>query len=208
MLFCFKSRDVTVTLSDEEVTFALRISPEEWGATKAEFIKKKFIDEDNNLLNWEKRQYESDSSAERTRLWRERKKQERDDSETKDETSHVTTGDVTVTPQNRTEQNREEENKEPTGSSAANEKISFDRSTGKFAGLAQAKLELWRNAYPAVHLQTEISKAAVWLQENPKNKKSNYGRFLAAWLGRAQDKAPKTGNDPPRKHKMPSPAGG
>lgn len=95
MLFCFRCNG-DVTLHDEEVTFQLRISPEEWQRTKAIFIAKGFIDSGNNILNWDKRQYRSDSSAERVRRHREAKKQE-----------DVTTCNVTVTPpeqiQNRTD---------------------------------------------------------------------------------------------------------
>ena len=64
MLFCFRCND-HVTLHDEEVTFMLRISNEEWQVTKALFVDKGFIDNDCNVLNWDKRQFISDSSAER-----------------------------------------------------------------------------------------------------------------------------------------------
>ena len=76
MLFCFKC-NVTVTLHDEEVTFLLRISNEEWRETKQVFIQKGFIDSDNNLLNWDKRQFVSDSSKGRVAAYRERKKAEK-----------------------------------------------------------------------------------------------------------------------------------
>lgn len=54
-----------VTLQDKHVTFVLRISDFEWQQTKAEFIANGFIDSDNNLLNWDKRQYISDTSKHR-----------------------------------------------------------------------------------------------------------------------------------------------
>lgn len=87
MLFCLQSGDVTVTLHDDELAFALRISEEELAETKVLFLRKGFIDDDWCIVNWDKRQYSSDSSAERTRAYRERKKK-----------AHVTAGDVTVTP--------------------------------------------------------------------------------------------------------------
>lgn len=90
MLFCIRCNG-NVTLQDDEVTFLLRISNEEWMLTKAVFIEKGFINSENELLNWERRQFASDSSAERVARHRERKKQ---------------SCNVTVTPQNRTEQNR------------------------------------------------------------------------------------------------------
>ena len=93
MLFCFRCSG-NVTLQDEEVTFQLRCSNDEWLKTKATFIAKGFINEHNEVLNWDKRQYISDSSSERVARHREKKK------------SDVTLCNVTVTPpeQNRTEQ--------------------------------------------------------------------------------------------------------
>lgn len=96
MLFCFRCNG-HVTLRNEEVTFLLRISNEEWEETRQLFFAKGFINENNELVNWEKRQFRSDSSRER--VARHREKMKHDD---------VTTCNVTVTPQNRTdtEQNR------------------------------------------------------------------------------------------------------
>lgn len=93
MLFCFRCSG-NVTLQDEEVTFQLRCSNDEWLKTKAIFIAKGFINEHNEVLNWDKRQYISDSSAERVARYREKKKND------------VTNSNVTVTPpeQNKTEQ--------------------------------------------------------------------------------------------------------
>lgn len=94
MLLCARCND-SETLQDHEVTFLLRITEEEWLETKRVFLAKKFIDDNNNILNWEKRQYRSDSSSERVKRHREAKKQ-----------LHETECNVSVTPQNRTEQNR------------------------------------------------------------------------------------------------------
>jgi hypothetical protein len=75
MLFCLRCNG-HVTLQDSEVTFLLRISNEEWQITKGSFIAKNFINEANEVLNWDKRQFISDSSAERVARHREKKKQE------------------------------------------------------------------------------------------------------------------------------------
>lgn len=72
MLFCLKCSDVLVTLSDDEVAFALRVTPEDLAATKKVFQAKGFIESGWNLVNWNKRQFISDSSTERTRAYRER----------------------------------------------------------------------------------------------------------------------------------------
>jgi hypothetical protein len=82
MLLCIKCNgDVTVT--DEDISFQLRISDEEWASTKATLVSKKLITKDNQPSAWEKRQQPSDSSAARVAKHREGKK-------------HQCNGDVTV----------------------------------------------------------------------------------------------------------------
>lgn len=92
MLFCLRCNG-DVTLQDEQVTFQLRISDDEWAKSKETFIAKGFINVDNEVLNWDKRQYISDSSSERVAKYRAKK------------SNNVTTCNVTVTPseQNRTD---------------------------------------------------------------------------------------------------------
>ncbi|MCR4319707.1 MAG: hypothetical protein NUV74_05150 [Candidatus Brocadiaceae bacterium] len=93
MIFCIRCNG-SVTLQDKYVTFQLRISDQEWQQTKDVFIDAGFIDQDNNVLNWDKRQYVSDSSVERVRRHRALHKP-----------VTVTPCNVTVTPpeQNRTD---------------------------------------------------------------------------------------------------------
>lgn len=74
MLLCQRCSNGDVTLHDEEVAFQLRISNEEWRETKRIFVDKKLIDSSNKVLNWEKRQFLSDSSTARVARHRERKK--------------------------------------------------------------------------------------------------------------------------------------
>lgn len=74
MLLCLRCSNGDETLQDEEVAFQLRISNEEWAATKAVFVSKGLTLEDNSPAAWDKRQYRSDSSAERVRKHRENKK--------------------------------------------------------------------------------------------------------------------------------------
>jgi len=65
MLLCLRCSNTIVTLHETEVAFQLRISDAELAETKSLFVAKGFIDSDWNLLNWEKRQFSSDSSKER-----------------------------------------------------------------------------------------------------------------------------------------------
>lgn len=77
--------------------------------------------------------------------------------------------------------------------SAPSAKIALD-AEGIWRNVSQDQLKLWHNAYPAINVPEELHRAAAWIVANPKNKKSNYARFLANWLSRSQDKAPKTGS--------------
>jgi hypothetical protein len=71
---------------------------DEWLASKATFIDKNFINNDNEVLNWDKRQFVSDSSADRVAKHRERMKQSSNVTVTPPEQN------ITDTEQNITEQ--------------------------------------------------------------------------------------------------------
>lgn len=110
MLMCMRCNG-HVTLHDDEVAFHLRITADEWAQTKELFIKKGFIDSELNLLNWEKRQFKTDSgssSADRVRRHREKKKQEGNGDVTDDVT-------LPVTPDNALDTDTDTD-KEPKGS--------------------------------------------------------------------------------------------
>ena len=76
MLLCLRCSNDDVTLHDDEVAFQLRISNDEWSRTKALFLQKDLIREDNTPTSWDRRQFVSDSSAERVRKHRDKKKKE------------------------------------------------------------------------------------------------------------------------------------
>ncbi len=75
MLLCLRCSNEGVTLHDDEVAFLLRITDEEWQATKVVLLRKNLIDEDNLPTNWDKRQFKSDNCKERVRACRKRKKE-------------------------------------------------------------------------------------------------------------------------------------
>lgn len=74
MLLCLRCSNGDVTLQDDAVTFQLRVTAEEWAATKARLIAKNLIGEDNKPTAWERRQYASDTSKSRVAKHRERKR--------------------------------------------------------------------------------------------------------------------------------------
>lgn len=126
----------------------------------------------------------SSSAAERQKRYRERQKG----------AATITDGDVTrdVTVTHREEKRREEEK------TCAPKAVAFDAATGHFQ-IPELLMTQWRGAYPALSLDVELSKASAWLIANPKNAKSNYGRFLTNWLTKAQDRAPRVAGAGERK---------
>jgi hypothetical protein len=74
MLMCLRCNG-DVTLHETEIAFYMRVSESDLAETKALFLAKGFIDDKWNLLNWDKRQFASDSSAERVAKHRAKKKQ-------------------------------------------------------------------------------------------------------------------------------------
>jgi hypothetical protein len=75
MLLCLRCSEVLETLHETEIAFQLRLSTGELDETKELFISKNFIDKHWNLLNWDKRQFVSDSSTMRVAKHRSKKKQ-------------------------------------------------------------------------------------------------------------------------------------
>lgn len=74
MVLCLRCSNGNVTLHDDEIAFQLRVSNDEWAATKSTLLAKKLIDQDNHPVAWERRQFVSDSSAERVARHRAKKK--------------------------------------------------------------------------------------------------------------------------------------
>jgi hypothetical protein len=97
MLLCLRCSNGDVTLQDVEVAFQLRIDVTEWDKTKAIFVEKNLINKNNQPTAWEKRQFASDSSAERVAAYRARKKDE---------------CNVTVTPPEKEKEKEKETKKE------------------------------------------------------------------------------------------------
>lgn len=59
---------------------------------------------------------------------------------------------------------------------------------GQWTGVTAEQVEAWRSAYGSCDVESELKKAAAWILSNPSQApKSNYARFLNAWLGRQQN---------------------
>lgn len=77
MLLCLRCSNDDVTLHETEIAFQMRITDEQWQATKALFLSKGLITEDCQPTAWNKRQFVSDSSKARVAAHRAKKKQQR-----------------------------------------------------------------------------------------------------------------------------------
>jgi hypothetical protein len=154
MLFCIRCNG-NVTLQDEQVAFQLRISMDEWLASKAIFIDKNFINNDNEVLNWDKRQFVSDSSAERVAKHRQRMKQ---------------SSNVTVTPP---EQNRTDTEHNITEQIYMDDFDMFWMTYPKKVGKEAAR-KAWLKVNPNL---TIVLQALSWQKESPQWFK-NDGQFI------------------------------
>jgi hypothetical protein len=82
MLLCLRCSETLETLHETEIAFQLRLSEHELQDTKQLFVNKNFIDKQWNILNWDKRQFVSDSSTMRVAKHRQKKKQQSNVDET------------------------------------------------------------------------------------------------------------------------------
>ena len=67
-------------------------------------------------------------------------------------------------------------------------RIEFDYTQRTFQNIQSAQLQKWRQAYPALNIRTEITRAEAWASANPAKRKSNWERFLTNWFSIAQDR--------------------
>mgnify|MGYP006284557997 CR=1 FL=1 len=163
MLLCLRCSNDDVTLQDEELAFQLRISNEEWLITKATLIAKNLINDDAQPVAWDRRQFQSDSSAARVAKHRRRKKQE---------------CNVTVTPPD-TDTDTDTEITPPTPSRG----VSVDDGFAKFweayprkAGKRDA-LKAWTKIKPDESLEVTIL-AAVRRQAQSDGWRKDGGQFV------------------------------
>jgi len=66
-------------------------------------------------------------------------------------------------------------------------RIIFNSKNNCFENIDDVQKKLWKEAYPAVNFEIELTKAVLWLRDNPTKKKSDYNKFLSGWFSRCQD---------------------
>lgn len=194
MIFCAQCRGILGKVDDEELAHYLHISEAELEVAKQLFIRKKFVDADWNLTNWNKRQFISDCSSDRVRKHRENRGLKQD------ETLHETDVKQGVTaPDTDTESDTEAENSSCAGAKQvrpAPEEVPESELAGKLplAGggeyrISKAQVAEWAKLFPGIDVMHECRKLKAWLIGNPTKQSTKRGilKRIMNWLTRAQD---------------------
>jgi hypothetical protein len=113
MIMCMRCSNELVTLHETDIAFYLRISNEELAESKALFISKGFVDSSWNLLNWEKRQFISDTSNARVAKHRALQKAKHQDNGNADVTLQKRKSNALE--QNRTDTDKKHPSSSPDG---------------------------------------------------------------------------------------------
>jgi hypothetical protein len=67
-------------------------------------------------------------------------------------------------------------------------KVRLGFANGKWTGITQEQIAAWKEAYGSCDVEAELKKASAWIVSNPSQApKSNFSRFLNAWLSRQQN---------------------
>lgn len=198
MLFCLQCGNGIETFHETEretsIAFAMRVSAEEIAATKGEFLRRGFINEDWTLRNWSSRQYASDSSTERVRKHREKQKQGEGDAG--NEVKRFSNGPEQI--QNRTDTEQKEQKlsarhdarAKPVDESPVVIGIPLNDSTEY--PITERQISEFADLYPAVDVRQEFRGMRAWSLSNPTKRKTRSGllKFANTWLAKAQNEAP------------------
>ena len=165
MLLCLRCSNGDVTLQDTEVAFQLRIDVTEWMQTKGVLVEKNLINDSNQPTSWDKRQFASDSSAERVARHRANKKEQ---------------CNVTVTPpEKEKEKEKETEKKNKTNAEALDGFDEFWVIYEKKGNKMQSQ-KAWKKLKPSIELQLEIyAQARLYVQATPDKQ---FRKDASTWL--------------------------
>lgn len=157
------------------------------------------------VVRWADRQFDSDSSKERQRRYRERNKARSDVQKLHDDvgaSGRKQSGDVTppspdgeVTPQeNRDRDISDVGANAPTSPEPAKAApvAELPSVSGEPYPISAADVAEWRKAFPGVDVFQQIGAMRSWLIANPTRRKTLRGmrKFVVSWLDRRQNSAP------------------
>jgi hypothetical protein len=182
MLFCLRCGNVLETLQEQEIMFALRITEEEWRETKQLFVSKcfiRFISDKCNIINWNKRQFISDTSTDRVKRYRAKKetflKRSKRVSETPPDTDTDTDTDK------ETIQRKKERSIKPT-----------EGKYGEFKNvlLDQSYVDKMFRQYGQDQLDAMISMLSTWKEAKHKSLLTDNAGALSGWVKREYKPVP------------------
>ena len=75
-----------------------------------------------------------------------------------------------------------------SSSSSINNNTIYNYESKEFENITSVMMEKWAEAYPAVNIEMEIKRAAIWAGDNPSKRKKQWGRFLSNWFKRNQER--------------------
>jgi len=198
ILFCLQCGNGVETFHETEretsIAFSMRISMDEIALTKAEFLRRGFINEDWTLCNWSKRQYASDSSTPRVR--RHREKQKEAAGEDGNEVKRFSNALEQI--QNRTDTEQKEQKlsaRHDARAKPADESpvaITIMLNDASEFPITENQVSEFEILYPAVDVRQQLRSMRAWSFSNPTRRKTRNGllRFANAWLSKAQNEAP------------------
>jgi hypothetical protein len=171
MLLCMRCSNGDVTLQDDQVAFQLRISNEEWLETKGVLTSIELINEQCQPTSWDKRQYASDSSAERVARHREKVKRD---------------GNVTVTsPEKEKEKEKEKETERKTKPSPSQVPDGFVHFWSVYPRKQQKSVALAAYMKAGINGNLDTILAALERQKKSDQWVKDDGKFIpfpATWL--------------------------
>lgn len=149
------------------------------------------------VVRWSDRQFDSDSSRERQRRYRERNKANGDVRERNGDgakTSRdgvVTLQDTDTDTELNTSSLRSDVCPEPDKSAPTSPTvIELPATQNQIVKITEADVDEWRSAFPAVDVSQKLKAIRAWLIANPQRRKTVRGmrKFVVAWLSREQDR--------------------
>lgn len=165
MLLCLRCSNGDVTLQDTEVAFQLRIDVTEWMQTKGVLVEKNLINDSNQPTSWDKRQFASDSSAERVARHRANKKEQ---------------CNVTVTPPEKEKETEKESKKENKTNAEALDGFDEFWVIYEKKGNKMQSQKAWKKLKPSIELQLEIyAQARLYVQATPDKQ---FRKDASTWL--------------------------
>jgi len=187
-------------LDVSDMAFDTRIDEDDLKGSLATLKDAGLLLEDSTPAGWDSRQFASDTSANRTRKYREKKSEKTKESPPSTTTSPVTSqtasrsGILTVTvtaPETETETESETETDRTGAQSVMIRTKAGDRPVTPY------DLKLWSKDFPRINVPEVIRHIAAHYREAPQEKLwgADYRTRIVAWLKREQAQLP-----PPVKH--------